>query len=75
MDLQHLRNLKRSGQLHDAAISPYPDGQGWLLAFHDNKGDTIPLTTAAGTHWCFHNLDRASQAAREIGFEELHIVE
>jgi len=75
MDLQHLRALKREGLLHDATIEPHPGGHGWMLGFHDNQGQSLTLTTEAGTHWCFHNLDRASQAARDIGFTEQHIVE
>lgn len=75
MDLQHLRDLKREGQLHDATIEPHPCGHGWLLGFHDNNGQNLSLTTEAGTLWCFPNLDRASQAARDIGFQQQHIVE
>ena len=75
MDLQHLRELKRDGHLHDAFIEPHPQGHGWLLGFHGIEGEQLLLTTEAGTDWCFHNLDRASQAARDIGFRQQHIVE
>ncbi len=75
MDLYHMRTLYEIGRLSDVmAVADNRDGS-WHLDCHDLWGHTLHLTTARGEPCQFPNLDAATEAAHDIGFQQVQVVE
>ncbi|GAB3092025.1 hypothetical protein G8770_04900 [Aestuariicella hydrocarbonica] len=75
MDLSHMRTLYEIGRITDVmAVADNKDGS-WHIDCHDLWGRTLHLTTTTGDACHFTSLDAASEAAHDIGFKEIHIVE
>jgi hypothetical protein len=75
MDMAHMRTLYQIGRLSEVmAIANNTEGC-WHLDCHDLWGRTLHLTTARGEACHFPSLDAASEAAYDIGFREIQVVE
>lgn len=75
MDLPHMRTLYEIGRLSDVMAIPNNQDGSWHLDCHDLWGHTLHLTTAKGEACHFPSLDAASEAAHDIGFREIQVVE
>jgi len=64
-----------AGDLVEAVIKPAEDANGWLLLFATSAGEQVPYTAHSGTEKVFHDLDHASDVAREIGFPSVRVEE
>ncbi len=75
MDMPHMQALYNIGRLSDVvAIADNQQGN-WHLDCHDLWGHTLHLTTSSGQALHFSNLDEASAVAKDIGFNQIQIVE
>jgi hypothetical protein len=75
MDMPHMKTLYDIGRLSEIiAVADNSDGN-WHLDCHDLWGHTLHLTSTSGKALHFSNLDEASAVAKNIGFEQVQIVE
>ena len=75
MELEQVKSDFEAGRLREAVIEPSPTGNGWVLMFRETDGDLVKLTDHSGTPKVFHDLDRASKVANEIGFPTIRVEE
>jgi hypothetical protein len=75
MDYEKAQLALHGGQLVEAVITPAQDADGWVILLVDPQGDRVLYTGRSGTEKAYHTLDRATQVAREIGFETVRIEE
>ena len=75
MDHDQAQQARHAGELTGAVIKTAQDANGWLILLQDNNGGETPYTGHTGTQKVYHNLDQATLAARELGFDELRIEE
>jgi hypothetical protein len=64
-----------SGDLQEAIVTPAEESDGWVLVLVGVAGEQIPYTTPTGAPKVFHTLDRATEVARELGFEAIRVEE
>ena len=75
MDLPHMRTLYDVGRLSDVVAIADNHDNSWHLDCHDLWGHTLHLTNKHGTMCQFKNLDKATLAAKSIGFEDIQVLE
>ena len=75
MDHDQAQLALHGGKLSEAVVKPADDANGWtILLVHKNGGHTL-YTGHSGTEKVYHSLDRATQVARELGFDSVRIEE
>lgn len=75
MDMAHMRTLYEIGRLSNVmAVADNAEGS-WQVDCRDLWGHTLHLTTTRGEPRRFNSLDAASEAAHDIGFREIQVVE
>ena len=75
MDLDKVRLEFEAGTLTEAIIEPSPEGNGWMVLFKKEGGETVTLTDHSGIERVLHTLDAATRLAHEAGFETVRVEE
>jgi len=75
MDLVHMRTMYDVGRLSDAMIIASNSHNAWHVDCHDLWGHTLHLTTEDGSSCYYETLDKATAAAKSIGFQQVAVVE
>jgi hypothetical protein len=75
MDHDQAQLARHAGELTGAVVKPASDANGWLILLHDKGGREIPYTGHTGTEKIYHDLNRATLEARELGFDEVRVEE
>ena len=75
MDHDQTQLARHAGDLIGAVIKPAEDANGWVILLQDKDGQEILYTGHTGTEKVYHDLDRASAEARELGFPEVRVEE
>ena len=65
----------QAGSLVGAVIKPAADANGWVIMLEDLSGAHIPYTGHGGTEKVYHDLDHATDVARELGCETIRVEE
>jgi hypothetical protein len=65
----------KDGDLLDVEITPAADANGWVLLFTTRSGDQAVYTGHTGSEKVYHDLDQATEIAREIGFASFRVRE
>ncbi len=74
MDLYDVQIGIAIGALKEAIVEPGDDGNGWMLLFRDEDNTLLPLTTG-GHERIFHDLDKVTRLAKDMGFKNVSVVE
>ena len=75
MDMPHMRTLYEIGRISNVMAIPNNKDGSWHLDCCDLWGHVLHLTTASGDVCRFPSLDAATEAAHDIGFQEVQVVE
>ena len=75
MDLMHAKAEYEADRLREVAAEPSEQGDGWRLLLHSRTGETLVLTDHTGRERVYHSLDHATEAGREIGFDDVRVEE
>lgn len=75
MDHDQAIEALSAGGLAEAVIKPAEDANGWALVFATPAGEQLLYTDHTGTEKVFHDLDHATDVAREIGFKTVRVEE
>lgn len=75
MEHDQVMAVVHAGDLQEAVVTPAEGADGWVLLLMTDAGGQIPYTTAIGAAKVFHTLDRATEVARELGFEAIRVEE
>ena len=75
MDYEQAQVGLHTGELSEAVIAPAEDANGWVILLVGKDGKHNFYTGHAGTAKVFHSLDRATAAARAVGFESIRVEE
>jgi hypothetical protein len=75
MDHDHVMEAVHAGRLAEAVVTPAEGADGWVLMLLGGGGEPLPYTTGGGMPKVFHTLDRATEIARELGFESIRVEE
>ncbi len=75
MDLMHAQAALESGQLTEAIIEPADGGNGWMVVLCDTSGRREKLTDHSGIEKVYHDLDHATEVAKQIGNIVLRVEE
>ena len=75
MDHDQAQLALHDGELREAIVKPANDANGWaILLVHKDGGHSF-YTGHSGTEKVYHSLDRATEVARELGFDSIRIEE
>jgi hypothetical protein len=75
MDHDQARLALRRGDLLEAVAMPAADANGWVLMFADGEGNHHTYTDHTGSEKLYHDLDHATEVARELGFDTVRVEE
>jgi hypothetical protein len=75
MNDEEVRAARREGRLTEALITPAADANGWVLRLDSSSGGQVPYTGHTGTEHVYHDLDRATQVAKDLGFDRIRVEE
>lgn len=75
MDHDQAQQALHTGELTGVVVKPAEDANGWILMLVSRSGEQILYTGHTGTEKVYHNLDRATDAARELGFSKVRVEE
>lgn len=75
MDHDQAIQARSAGDLIEAVIKPAEDANGWVLMFTTAAGEQVVYAGHTGTEKVFHDLDHATDVAREIGFRSVRVEE
>jgi hypothetical protein len=75
MDYEQAQLALHNKTLTEAVIMPAEDANGWVVLLVSPQGDRHVFTGHTGTEKVYHTLDRATEVAREIGFETVRVEE
>jgi len=75
MDHDQAIQALSAGDLVEAVIKLAEDANGWVLVLVTTAGEHLLYTAHSGTEKVFHDLDHASDVAREIGFPSVRVEE
>ena len=75
MDHDQAQHALHAGELTDVLIKPAEDANGWIIMLIERTGRHILYTGHTGTEKVYHDLDRATAVAKELGFTEIRIEE
>ena len=75
MDHDQAQLALHRGELREAVVRPASDANGWTIQLIHNSGDQSLYTGHSGTEKVYHSLDRATEVARELGFDSVRIEE
>jgi hypothetical protein len=75
MEHDRVMEALHAGQLLEAVVTPGDHSDGWVLFLLSPSGEQVAYTTVAGVPKVFHTLDRATEVARELGFESIRVEE
>jgi hypothetical protein len=75
MDHNEAVKARAAGELTEVEITPAADANGWMLLFTARSGEPVVFTDHTGTEKVYHDLDQATEVAREIGFEAIRVHE
>ncbi len=75
MDQQQALEDLENGKLVEAVIAPAEHANGWVLLLIGASGERLLYTGHTGTEKVYHSLDRATEVARELGFETVRVEE
>lgn len=64
-----------AGELVAAVVLPDEQANGWRLFLESGDGMRSAYLTPGGAPALFHSLDRATEVARELGFETVRVEE
>lgn len=71
MDLPHLKTMYSTGRLSDVVAFHSNDDHQWHLDCHDLWGHTLHVTKRNGEACAFRSAEKATMAARSIGFQDV----
>jgi len=75
MEHDDVMEAVHAGELREAIVTPAEASDGWVLLLLPADGTQIPYTSSTGATKVFHTLDRATEVARELGFESIRVEE
>jgi hypothetical protein len=75
MDHDHALQARHHGELTEAIIKTAEDANGWRLILVTREGEHLTHTAPGGADRIYHSLDAATDAAREIGFDDIRVEE
>jgi hypothetical protein len=75
MDHDQAQLARHAGELQSAIITPAADANGWVLMLVDAGARQFPYTGHTGTEKVYHDLDQATDTARELGFDDVRVEE
>ena len=75
MNDEEVRAARRAGRLTEALITPATDANGWVLRLSSDSGEQVVYTGHTGTEHVYHDLDRATQVAKDLGFDLIRVEE
>ncbi|MYM63320.1 hypothetical protein [Pseudomaricurvus sp. HS19] len=75
MDMPHMRSLYQIGRISNVMAIPNNKDGSWHVDCCDLWGHVLHLTTASGEVCRFPSLESASEAAHDIGFQVVQVVE
>ena len=75
MEHDHVMKAVHAGELQEAIITPAEASDGWVLLLMNAAGEQLAYTGSAGAPKVFHTLDRATEVAREFGFDSIRVEE
>ncbi len=75
MDHDQTQLARHAGDLSGAVIKAAEDANGWVILLQGKDGQETLYTGHTGTQKVYHDLDQATRAARELGFDELRVEE
>ena len=75
MDYEQAQVALHNHELTEAVVMPAEDANGWIILLTASNGERHLFTGHTGTEKVYHTLDRASEVAREVGFEKVRVEE
>ena len=75
MDIHQAQNAYGKGLITEIVIEPAETGNGWTILLHSSKDESEKLTDHSGQEKVFHDLDHATEAAKNIGSSSPRIEE
>ena len=75
MDHDQAQLALHRGELSEAIVTPASDANGWTILLVHKNGSHSLFTGHSGTEKIYHTLDRATEMARELGFDSVRIEE
>jgi hypothetical protein len=65
----------KTGELIEAVIAPAEDANGWVVLLSDRRGEHHLYTGHTGTEKVYHDLDHATETARDLGISAIRVEE
>lgn len=75
MDNHQVLRKRQAGELTQAILIPADDANGWHLIFTDADGNHHRYTDHSGHDRLYHDLDHATELARQLGFANVRVEE
>jgi hypothetical protein len=75
MDRAQAMQGVETGELIEAVIAPAEDANGWVVLLSDRAGEHHLYTGHTGTEKVYHDLDHATETARDLGISAIRVEE